>query len=221
MHEIAPKAARVFQYSTAITPVTEDGNNYVLAKAVKAYLTADELTMDNRKRWDMAELMLERYGVDEMLPFNTLVQHSKGYLQFLEDTFHPTNIYKKYPLRYHHKGRLFEKIIDLILETDQGLVIIQNSGFAGGAKQWKNKDLALGAWLYLAEEGLKIVFKEEQARCFINYPMGGGMVEVKINRVQIEEGGVKSGKPVTGVMGHCLLLLFVTFNKSSEICFLP
>ena len=139
-------------------------------------------------RFDLAEELLERYGVDELLNFRTLVQHSKTYLQFLEQTFQPTQIYRKYPIQHYHQGRLFEKIIDLILHTPQGLVLIQNSGFAseGNGKQWKNKALALSSWLYLASEGIHQVFKEDRIRCFINFPMGGGMVEIALNKIALK-----------------------------------
>ncbi len=185
--EISPKAIRVFQYGTAIQP-SEEGNMYVLSKAVKAFLTADDLSINPMARFDLAEELLERYGVDELLNFRTLVQHSKTYLQFLEQTFQPTQIYRKYPIQHYHQGRLFEKIIDLILETPQGLVLIQNSGFAGegNGKQMKNKALALSSWLYLASEGINQVFKENRIRCFINFPMGGGMVEIALNKVAVK-----------------------------------
>jgi len=82
------------------------------------------------ERFDVAEAILERYGVEEMLDVRSLVLHSKTYLTFLAQTFQATKVYKKYPVRYHYKNRLFEKTVDLILETANGVVIIQNSGFA-------------------------------------------------------------------------------------------
>ena len=184
IQEINPKVSRSFQYGTAIN-AGADQNVYLLSKAVKAYLTADHLNLPKQQKADMAEQTLERYGVADIYNFRVLVQHSNNYLQFLDQNFHPTEIYKKYPIRHHHKDRLFEKIIDLVLKTDKGLIIIQNSGFAGNSKQWKNKTLLLSSWLYMAAEGIAEAFKESRIRCFINYPMGGGMMEVTLNKVAL------------------------------------
>jgi len=130
----------------------------------------------------LAKSLLERYGIEELIESQTLLDQSTQYLAYLNTTFQPIDVYKKYPIRHHHKGRLFNKIVDLVLETDKGWVIIQNSGFAGDSKQWKSKALALSTWLYLAAEGIANIFGDSRVRCFINYPMGGGMVEVILNK---------------------------------------
>lgn len=179
--EIAPKLSKIYQYGKAIV-ATEEGRDYVLSKAVKAFLTADTLDADIQDREHMAKSLLERYGIEELIDDQLLLDQSKQYLDHLNTTFQPIEIYKKYPIRHHHKGRLFDKIIDLVLKTDKGWVIIQNSGFTGDSKQWKNKAIALSTWLYLATEGVATIFGDNRVRCFINYPMGGGMVEVVLNK---------------------------------------
>ncbi len=179
--EFSPKPSKIHQYGKAIIP-TEEGRDYVLAKAVKAFLTADNLTTDNQDREMMAKDLLERYGVEELLEHQDLMDHSQRFLDYLNKEFQPIEMLKKYPIRHHHKGRLFDKIVDLVLETDKGFVLIQNSGFTGDSKQWKNKALALSTWLYLAAEGINNIFGDGRVRCFINYPMGGGMVEVVLNK---------------------------------------
>ena len=179
--EIAPRPSKIRQYGKAIIPA-EEGRDYVLAKAIKAFLTADSKDMERQDRENIAKDLLERYGVEELLEYQLLVDHTERYLDYLDKEFQPTKIFKKYPIRHHHKGRLFDKIVDLVLETDKGWVIIQNSGFTGDSKQWKNKALALSTWLYLAAESIATIFGDGRVRCFINYPMGGGMVEVVLNK---------------------------------------
>ena len=145
--EMSAKIKSVFEYNSRLQ-LKEEGSQYAAAKATKAFLTADDLALSAVERFDLAEAILERFGVSEMLDLRNLVLHSKTYLTFLAQNFRANKIYKKYPVRYHYKDRLFEKVIDLILATNNGLVIIQNSGFAKGKKGWKNKALKLSPWSF-------------------------------------------------------------------------
>ena len=180
--EMSAKTTNKFEYNAQLV-LKEEGSQYAAAKATKAFLTADDLSLSAVDRFDLAEAVLERFNVSEMLDLRSLVLHSKTYLTFLEQTFHPTKVYKKYPVHYHYKDRLFEKTIDLILETDKDLVLIQNSGFAKGKKEWKNKALKLAPWFFLAKGALSEQFSGKAIRCFLHFPLGGGMVEVEVEKI--------------------------------------
>ena len=180
--EMSAKTTNKFEYGAQLT-LKEEGNQYAAAKATKAFLTVDDLSLSAVERFDLAEAILERFNVSEILDLRSLVLHSKTYLTFLGQTFNATQIYKKYPVRYHYKDRLFDTTIDLILETDNGVVIIQNSGFAKGKKEWKNKALKLAPWFFLAKQALREQFSGKEIRCFLHFPLGGGMVELAVEEV--------------------------------------
>ncbi|MEM1121766.1 MAG: UvrD-helicase domain-containing protein, partial [Bacteroidota bacterium] len=181
--EISAKIAAVFDYRPQLA-LQEEGNQYFAAKAVKAFMSTDDTSLSAVERFDLAEAILERFGVAEMLDLRNLILHSKTYLDFVDKTFSAKKVYKKYPVRYHFKNRLFEKVIDLVLETDSGLVIIQNSGFAKGKKEWKNKALKLAPWFFLAKMALQEQFSGRAIRCFLHFPLGGGMVELEVEQAQ-------------------------------------
>ena len=180
--EMAAKTTNKFEYSAPLT-LKEEGSPYAAGKATKAFLTADNLTLPAIERYDLAEAILERFKVTEMLDAKSLLHHSKTYWSFIAKTFQAQKIYKKYPVHYHHNDRLFEKNIDLILETTNGLVIIQNSGFAKGKKEWKNKALKLAPWFYLAKAALETEFSGKEIRCLLHFPLGGGLVELETKEV--------------------------------------
>ena len=70
-------------------------------------------------------------------------------------------------------------MIDRLLETDQGWIIIQNSGFAGEQKKLKSKALSeLGDWCFLCRLGVKEVFQTEEVRSFVHFVMKGVVLEV-------------------------------------------
>jgi len=65
------------------------------------------------------------------------------------------------------------------------LNIIQNSGFAKGKKEWKNKALKLAPWFFLSKMALKEAFSGKEIRCFLHFPLGGGLVELEVEEAQM------------------------------------
>ena len=52
-----------------------------------------------------------------------------------------------------------------------------------GKKEWKNKALKLAPWFFLAKAALKEQFSRQAIRCFLHFPLGGGMVELEVREV--------------------------------------
>ena len=180
--EIKATISTKTEYGMSI-PVKEDTDSYALAKMVKAFLIADHNTYDISERIEMATAFIERYELEEAILPKALLQLSNAFYQYLGDHFVIKKIHRKYPVRHFRQGRLFETIIDFILETDQGLIIIQNSGFAGGAKKWKNKSLELVPWLHLSKEACHLIFQRNKVRTLVHFVLGGSLVavETKVN----------------------------------------
>ncbi|MEM1124021.1 MAG: 3'-5' exonuclease, partial [Bacteroidota bacterium] len=177
--EMTAKTLGKYEYASTLT-LQEEGNQYLAAKAVKAFLTVDDLTLSAVERFDLAEAILERFGVVEMIDLKQLIGQTRAYLSFVERTFPADKVYKKYPIRYHYKGRLFEKVVDLVLESQNDLIVIQNSSFAKGKKEWKNKTLKLAPWFFLTKMALQETFAGKNVRCLLHFPLGGGMVELEV-----------------------------------------
>ena len=177
--EIKGKLGAVVNYGGAF-PLKEDINTYVLAKMVKAFLAADYLEYSEEERWAMATGFLERYNMETETDESALLYFSNKFLKYLEDNFPIKKIYRKYPIRFFYQKRLFETVIDFVVETEQGLVIIQNSGFVGDPKKQKNKALELTTWLHFSKNALRQIFpKIEKIRTFVHFVMDGTLVAVE------------------------------------------
>lgn len=171
------KAEPFKQYASPIL-LKEDQDKYMVAKVIKAFLTADHLEYDLIERIEMASEFLKRYEVEDLIEAKAMLKFSTTWYNWLEGQFTIVKIYRKYPIRYHYKGRLFKTIIDLVVQTEKGLVIIQNSGFSGEAKRWKMKALELGDWLYLSKKAIREVFDIVEVRTMVHFVLGGAVVEV-------------------------------------------
>ncbi len=172
----------ILSKETYAAPIKSEGDIYQLSKAFKAYLTADQLTYEIEDRSKMVNGILSRFEVEESDLDKVFMQHSTLFYQKIEGSFRVKNSFRKFPIRYTYRDRLFEKIIDLVLETDEGFVIIQNSGFAGDIKKWDNKIQKgeLPDFLFLAKKAIQEHFKALRVRTFIHFVMGAGLVELKI-----------------------------------------
>ena len=70
--------------------------------------------------------------------------------------------------------------MDLLLETDQGWVLIDHKSFPGRRSDWVSKAISFSGQLALYREALKHLGKEV-ASLWIHFAVSGGMVEVKLS----------------------------------------
>jgi ATP-dependent exoDNAse (exonuclease V) beta subunit len=160
----------------------EEEDTYTFAKAIKAFLTADRMDYDTDDRKAMAGGLLERFEVGtDVLSAEQLISYGAQWWQFLDKHFKIRNDHRKYPVRHHHGGRCFATIADLVLETDEGLVLIQNSGFSGEGRGRQNKAIELAPWLYLTKTALQSVYAQASVRTFVNFVMSGTLVEMAVS----------------------------------------
>lgn len=157
----------------------EDFDKYILSKLLKAFITADRPEYGFVDRLEMATAFIDRYEANEMIAPKTLLLHTNNWLSYLNSNFNIEKTHRKYPIRYSQNGRLFRTIIDLIIETPEGLILIQNSGFAGDEKNWNKKAKDLGNWLQFSKAALQEVFDEPRVRTFVNFVLGSGLIEVE------------------------------------------
>ena len=171
---------RSYQYQKALE-IEEGENSYQLAKAIKAYLTADRMDYPPADRQLMVHELLKRFEINaDSLENETLIQRADHWWHFLEKHFPDTKDHRKYPIRHHHGGRSFTTIADLVLEGPDGLVLIQYSGFPGDGRAREAKAIELAPWLYLTKTALQIVFKQAAVRTFVHFVISGTIIELVV-----------------------------------------
>jgi len=178
INDFTGKSGAVTNYGSAFQ-ITEDTDTYSLMKMTKAFLIADHLEYDNQLRWDMASGFLERFDLAEEVTENALLQSSQKFFDYINDNFSIKKIYRKYPIRHFYQKRLFETEIDFVIETEQGLVIIQNSDFVGDKKKQKNEALKMTAWLHLCKTALQVIFQKGKVKTMVHFVLDGTLVSVE------------------------------------------
>lgn len=126
----------------------------------------------------MAAGILRRFGVEPWLSAETLLQRSESWINWQKLHFKPTETRRKWPLSYPRGDQRFETTLDLLLDTPGGIVLIQNSGFAGQGEACKKKAQGLAPWLALSREGLQVALNRPDIRTYVHFVCAGVVIEL-------------------------------------------
>ncbi|MFT5802688.1 MAG: hypothetical protein ACI956_002509, partial [Nonlabens sp.] len=96
--------------------------------------------LESSYRESMAESVLDRFSMEQSIPTKTLQDYSKAFYDKIKANWAPTKIIKHYPIRYREEGRRLETVLDMVLETKSGLVLIHLDGSSGKQKSKSTKE---------------------------------------------------------------------------------
>jgi ATP-dependent helicase/nuclease subunit A len=166
-------------YASPLHPESLLADMGQIAKAAKAFFVAYRPDLDAGELEKASAALLKRFAVEEHIKAPQLLALGKAWHILLEKKFQQPFYLYKYALRSWQGGRLFEREIDLLLETEQGLVIIQFSSYSGEMSRCRNKAQELAPFLSLAKEGIQQVFQEPLVRTYVHFVLFGMLMEVR------------------------------------------
>jgi hypothetical protein len=149
-----------------------------ISRAVKAFFHAWQSDYDANELKAITEGLLQRFEVEEWLSAEQLLPAGQAFRSFLDQYFQAPFYHQRYPLRHFHGVRIFEREIDLLLESDDGISLIQFSSYAGDMKRYRAKAAEMAPFLYFSKAGVQQVFQEENIRTFVHFVLNGAMVEL-------------------------------------------
>lgn len=119
----------------------------------------------------------------DILPIDShiVVEAMQAYQQFLVLQFPNAKSYRKYPIHHPKEGRHFRTVLDVLLETDNGLIIIQHTTFSGALKQQKKHAQQYGTFFYMTSQALQVLFPGKPIQMFLHFPLEATLLEVSAN----------------------------------------
>ncbi|MBX3259467.1 MAG: UvrD-helicase domain-containing protein [Labilithrix sp.] len=163
-----------------------DGHSYdddVLGNAVHAFLAADVEGLTAEARMDRAGALVEGWGVAGVVRAEALVAAGDTLRAWVAGRWPRARWHREISIEgavpSEHGERRVSGIIDLLLETDAGYVVIDHKSFPGSTPAaWRAKCGAfipqLAAYAIVLESGMA----KRVLGCWVHLPVGGGMVEV-------------------------------------------
>ncbi len=149
-----------------------------ISRAVKAFFHAWQPDYNANELKAITEGLLQRFEVEEWLSAEQLLPSGQAFRGFLDQYFQAPFYHQRYPLRHFQGVRIFEREIDLLLESEDGIALIQFSSYAGDMKRYRAKAAEMAPFLYFSKAGVQQVFQEENIRTFVHFVLNGAMVEL-------------------------------------------
>lgn len=159
-------------------PVNGTVDEASLGNALHAFLAFDLMNPENNARLEVSRRLLANHGLDDNLSAEDVVSCATRFRREIEERFQPKQIQVEVPFRHiNASGQVITGFIDLLIETDQGWVVIDHKSFPGKKADWNDKALSYSGQLKAYQDALMphgIVV----AGTWIHLVVGGGLVAV-------------------------------------------
>ncbi len=177
---VKARAGKPHYYGQAMS-LPAEADRYAVAKGMKSLFTAWHQDYPLEELKAMAQYAIDRFCPDEGVEPLRLMQAVHNWTEHLHMTFRPQDVYRKLPVMYERDGRLFYAILDLVLDTGDGLTLIQNSSFDSDhhPARWDARALQLAGWLHLSKAALQAAFQRPVVRTLVHFVLSGVLVEVE------------------------------------------
>ena len=163
----------------AILPLKEDALPALICKAFCIYLTACEAQpMDLQSNLSLAKRLAERYKIMDMVDYQWFVRQSNSLFDFLFQKFPIQNIARRYPIRGHHNGRLFEASVSFLIENKDGSLVVILDCHLSDAKKIQSEAAAFTTRFALIYKALHTLFGEKRVVNYVHFPLLGALVEL-------------------------------------------
>lgn len=104
----------------------------VLGNAIHTYFATDYVSLTSDEQITAAEKILKNWGVNDVVEVSELCSAGNNLIEFLDNRYKVYNIYKEWPMfMRNEKGQFIQGWIDMLLETQEGYVIIDHKDYPG------------------------------------------------------------------------------------------
>jgi ATP-dependent exoDNAse (exonuclease V) beta subunit len=158
-------------------PIAGSPDMAILGEAVHRFLSADDPDWDTERRTGLAREILRRWHVVE-LDGTALIEASDRLLAFLNDRYPAHRRYREYPVHGRVGLQRVSGRIDLLVETDDGFVIIDHKTFPGSYDHWVDKAFSYRPQLLLYGELIRNATGCELLAFYVHMPIVGKIIDV-------------------------------------------
>ena len=127
---------------------------------------------------DRARAILEAHEAAASVRAEDAVAAARRFLEFVRERFQPTAIHVEYPIaRLLDDGRHAAGRVDVVLETDEGSVILDHKSSPLAESEWPAEALKHSGQLAAYRDAFEAV--EQRASTWIHFAVSGGAVRVE------------------------------------------
>jgi ATP-dependent exoDNAse (exonuclease V) beta subunit len=123
--------------------------------------------------------VLRDYGLEKTLSVATADECARRFLAEITSRFQPVRLIAEYPIHYTNtNGQIISGWIDLLVETQDGFVLIDHKASPRARSDWEEIALGYSGQLHAYTEGIAQVTGRPVLGQWIHFGVTGGLVEV-------------------------------------------
>jgi len=147
--------------------------------ALHAIFAAEFLNPDHPQRREAVQRILRGHKLEDCLRSEDVIAMADRFRGQMQTHFQPKRVLVEVPLEATNAlGQRIEGFIDLLLETDDGWVLVDHKSFPGKRADWAAKARSYSGQLALYHEALAKL-NMPVASLWIHFAIGGGLIEIR------------------------------------------
>jgi ATP-dependent exoDNAse (exonuclease V) beta subunit len=140
------------------------------------YLCAHEnLVVSERE--EICKNLINDYELSSHLDASEIVNQAEAFYGYIRKEYGDAAIHREMPLIYRHGKQTVNGIVDMVLETKEGLVIVDHKSFPGGSAKYEEKALGYADQLAWYREGMELT-GAKVIGSYVHFFTGGAIVGV-------------------------------------------
>lgn len=153
-----------------------------VGSALHAFLAADVESLEPAHRLALAQRSLAAANLSVSFHPEHVVSASDALRAYLEERYPDASWQREVPiaatLNTPHGRRRIDGVIDLVLHTRAGLIIVDHKSYPGGPSTWRAQALEHGPQLAAYATAVTLVPGVRVRACYVHFLLGGGIVEL-------------------------------------------
>jgi len=156
-----------------------------LGNAVHGFLAADRAELGVTGRRALALGLLERWGVPAAVDPDALLRSSFALKRWVESRWPGARWRRELPLQHRHAdGSILSGVADLVLELEDGTVVIDHKSYPGGRRDAVEKAAGFAGQLGAYADALSAAGDRPCLETWVHLPVSGLMVRVERGQVR-------------------------------------
>jgi len=151
-----------------------------LGKALHGFIAVDLAgEKSHGERISLLEGLLARHGVGGAVLTADLLDNCDGFYKFI-DGLKPNRIFTEWPIQMRIGDQLMIGTADMLLDSPDGWIVVDHKSFPGPQSLWVKEAEGYAGQLKAYSDALKRATGRPVVGIYINFVVGGGMVELKV-----------------------------------------
>ena len=149
-----------------------------LGQAVHGIIAA-EINAPETDAAARASRILESWGLAGTVEPEAALAAARGFVRWVKETYEPSSWHVEYPITHVlETGQVVQGLIDLLLETKDGWVIVDHKATPRPRTEWQEIAKGYSGQLAMYKAAVEASSEQPVMEMWIHFPVGGGATQI-------------------------------------------